>query len=1358
MPHIENDQAVKDAKPKGRAVSDLQRALVAKYIGGLGNKGANDASITRRPPNDAIPISFSQQQVWLHSQMARDIPFYNQIMTVYRHGPLNVAVLQRCLREMICRHEIWRTTFDVVRDEPVQIVHPAPENFPWEVVNLSALPEAEREREALRLATADVRRPFDLKTGPLLRGSLVSFDDQHHRLYMTFHHLVFDGVSAYEIFLPELEKLYEAFSAGQPSPLPEPKLQYADFAYWQRNKFPTESWSDDLAYWRKQLSGDLPPCQLPTDRPRSVVQTHRGAVERFALPADLAQKIRSASQSAGVTVYVTLLAGLVALLDRYTSQEDLVVGCLTSLRNRPELEGMVGHFMNPLALRIDVTGDPTFRELQARARKIVFEGLSHRNVPFLQVVKDVHPRHDPGRNPLFQVMLSQQPKLPQAISGWNLATDEASHGGAELDLLIVVDDRGSEIFGPITYNTDLFDASSIRRMVEHWQTLLASACEYPDRRISELSVLTEAERRQILIDWNDTGKVQAQAPVTRMIQEQAKKLSRATAVQCGDRQLSYAQLDSRADQLAQILREKGVGPDVPVAICVERSIEMIVGILGILKAGGAYVPLDPSYPRGRLEFMLADCRPKAVLTQSRLASSLPSDIPTVLLDSVEWKRTNADQNRREPSLKDLAYVIYTSGSTGSPKGVLVTHGNLAHSNQARFYQYGEGGGGRFLLLSPYAFDSSVATIFHCLSSGGTLVIPGEKFRWEAEQLSALIADQQISHILCFPSLYGELLEHGSAAQLVSLRTVIVAGEACPRQLVNAHYRLLPQVSLFNEYGPTEATVWSTVYECEPAESEDAVPIGRPIANTQVYVLDGRLEPVAAGIRGELYIGGDGVAAGYLNHPELTETRFVPNPFSNDANARLYRTGDLVRYRSDGVLEFLGRIDQQVKIHGLRIELGEIETVLKQHPEVQEAVVVTHSNGSGELQLAAFVATRDNCMSSSDEQRRFLKSRLPAYMIPASFQFLKSFPTTPNGKIDRRRLLDSEFVAIAATKRNSTPRNEVEQRLLTIWQSVLKSDSVNVTQDFFEMGGHSLLAAKLLANIEREFGRVLSLAFIFQCPTIEQMAESLSTAGQSLRDRAIVPIQPKGSRPALFWIRGGPRFRLLAKHLGPEQPFLGLDLPYTDGAKLPVPYRMEDIAELLIRGLREEQPHGPYYLAGLCVNAVLAYEVARQLQQSGEEIALLAMFDGHNRAYYKNPFADGRYSQRIKNHLSNLWQMDIRQTPGYVLDRLDEARRKIERITWQLMADRNDRVRNTDSIVHPAFHRYEPQPYAGKAVLLQSSDWPSGPYFDFKLGWDGLVKDGVEFYRIPGDHPSMFTNPNVRLVAEKLRLHLTRSNV
>src|SRR5271169_663062 len=739
MAEKEHNQGLRDTPLETGPASERKRALFARYASGEFGKVAQESSIARRPAGEAVPISFGQQQIWLHEQMTSDIPFYNENMTVHRHGSLDAAVLERCLAEIVRRHEIWRTTFEVAGDEPVQIVHPAPKTFPLQVVDLRTLPEPEREQEALRLATVNVRGPFDLTNGPLLRALLVSTSDEDHRLYMTFHHLIFDAVTAYWVFLPELETLYEAFSAGKPSPLPEPSLQYGDFAYWQRKKLSQESWSEHTAYWRRQLGGELPVCQWPSDHRRPLVETHRGAVERFALPADLAQRIRARSQQTGVSLYMTLLAGLVTLLRCYTGQDELVVGTLTSGRTRTELEPVMGYFINPLPLRIDVSGDPSFRELQLRVRKVVLDGLSHENAPFVQIVEEVQRKPDPSRNPLFQIVVSQQPQLHHVASGWDLVTDEISGGGSQLDLTIVIDDRGDEIAGPIIYNPDLFDLATIRRMVGHWRILLEAACEDPARKIGDLPLLTQAERQEILIEWNDTAKPHTPVLVHRLFEAQAAKTPHAVALTCGTSQLSYADLNEKTDNLARLLRGIGVGPDVAVAICLERSLEMIVAVLGTLKAGGAYVPLDPTYPRERLEYMLADCKAAVLLTQTSLASGRMSpDFRTILLDSDEIKNAPPERMKNcvEPGLDNLAYVIYTSGSTGGPKGVPVTHRNLAHSNHARL-QYYPDSAGRFLLLSSYAFDSSVAGIFHSLTSGGTLVLPPSEFRWQPEQLAAL---------------------------------------------------------------------------------------------------------------------------------------------------------------------------------------------------------------------------------------------------------------------------------------------------------------------------------------------------------------------------------------------------------------------------------------------------------------------------------------------------------------------------------------------------------------------------------------------------------------------------------------------
>ena len=1312
--------------------------------------------IAQRTPGSAIPLTFAQRQLWLHAQLAPDTPLYNEPLTVRHRGPLDVPALKLALNEIVRRHEAWRTSFPVVDGEPVQSVHP-----PFEVdlpeIDVATLPAALREAEALRIATADARLPFDLARGPVLRATLVRLNQEEHRLYIALHHLIFDGYGGYRVFLPELSALYAAFSQGRASPLPELPFQFGDYALLQQEWMQKPVVQQEMDFWREQLSGALPTLDLPFSRPLPAAQTFRGAMQSFSLSPELSDRLRAFSQRENVTLYMTLLAAFNVLLHRYSGQEDILVGSNTAGRKHPGSEKLLGYFLNTIVLRTDLSGDPTFQQLLERVRRTTLEVLSHDEVPLDRLVAELPPARDSRRNPLFQVLFSLEPPLALVSPEWDLTCIEVETGATKFELCMVLDDRADGLLCRLIYNTALFDREVISRMVGHWQVLLQAIVADPAVPISRLPLLTSSERHQLLEEWNDTAELCTPEPVHELISGQAEKTPYATALRCGKHKITYARLEREAGQLARFLRAQGVGPNVPVALCLERSPEMIVAILGVLKAGGAYVPLDPSNPADRLEKILLDCRPKMLLVQedSRVPV-LSADVPVVSIEAA----LRAAVANREPALvqlDDLAYILYTSGSTGVPKGVQITHRNLAYSNQARLSYY-QNPPQRFLLLSSYAFDSSVAGIFHTLASGGTLVLPPPEFRWESEQLARLIAENQITHTLTFPGFYGELLESAPAARLSSLRVVIVAGEACSRQVVNRHYEVLPRVLLFNEYGPTEGTVWSSVCECEPGGEDSAVPIGRPIANTRLYVLDRHLQLAPWGVPGELYIGGEGVARGYLNQAALTNESFVSDPFS-PAPARLFRTGDQVRLMADGNLDFLGRLDHQVKLRGLRVELEEVEALLSQHPGVRETAVVVNLDECGNPRLVAFVAVYPGASLSALELRAYLRGRLPGYMVPASSQLLENLPRTANGKVDRQKLATTVIPQEDGLPQISPPCNDTERRLLNIWKNVLKLPSDDITLDFFELGGHSLLAAKLLGRIEKEFGKPLSLAFVFQSPTIAQMAESLQRAGQSRRERAVVNIQPKGSLPPLFWVRGGPRFRLLSQKLGLRRPFLGVDLPYADGIRLAAPYRLEDVASYLVDAMREVQPNGPYYLAGLCVNAVIAYEIAQQLVSGGETVALLAMLDAHNQAYYRNPFKDGRYTARIKYHLANLMRMDAAETAAYLRDRLDEARRKIERTTWRLTTDRgghaDDRFRNSDSIVHPAFSRYEPLPYRGKITLLQSSEWPKSPYFEFKLGWDDLAAR-IDFHRVPGDHAYMFDDPNVNAVAAILNTALDRA--
>jgi amino acid adenylation domain-containing protein len=1340
-------------------ISEQKRKLLERYLKQRSEEVYVPAVIPRRAPGAAIPLTFAQQQVWLHAQLAPHLPVYNEPFTVHRKRPLDVSALERSFTEIIRRHEAWRTTFATVDGEPVQVVHP-PFEIKLPLVDLRNLPQSDRVAAALQLATVDARQVLDLAKLPLVRAHLVRLADEEYRLFVNCHHLIFDGVAGYQVFLPELVSLYNAYANSGSSPLTELPFQYGDYAVWQRESLHPTAIQPRVEYWKRQLGGDLPVLQLPTDRPRPAAETFRGAMQRFTLSSELSDGLRALTRQQGATLFMTLLAALDTLLYRYSSQKDILVGSITAGRNDPGTEKLLGFFLNTMVLRADLTGDPTFSELLDRVRTITVAALSNGDIPLDRVLRELHPQRDLSRNPLFRVLLSLEPTRAEIEPGWDLTPIDVETGTTKFDLCLVLDDRSDGLSGRMIYSTDLFDAATIATMVECWRTLLEEVVADPEQRISQVAILPEAERRKLLVEFNQTQKSYPLTFAHQRFEVEAEKKPDAIAVKCGDVALTYRDLDQRANKLAHYLRKIGVGPETPVALCLERSVEMMVGILGVLKAGGAYVPLDPSYPRERLDFMLSDCGASVLLTQAHLPpiAQASRQIRTIRLDE-DWPEIDlrsAQSPKASIAPENLAYVIYTSGSTGGPKGVQVTQRNLVQSTSARLDYY-EGSGKNFLLLSSFAFDSSVATIFHALCSGGTLVLLPAESNWEARQISELISKNQITNILCIPAVYHELLQSTNTGRLPSLRTVVLAGEACPRPLINAHFKALPKVQLFNEYGPTEASVWSMVYRCQASDPHEAVPIGRPIANTRLYVLDRNLQPVPSGVPGELCIAGDGVARGYLNRAELTQQKFVADRFAANPDSRIYRTGDLVRYLPDGNLQYLGRTDEQVKIRGMRIELGEIEAALSAHPDVKESAVTV----GGDESLVAHVVSREQLATSGAELGAFLKTRLPHYMVPAVFRFVSGLPRLPSGKVDRHALsAAAETPAIAAVSGPVAPRDSFEARLLPIWKEVLGTEISDVTQNFFQLGGHSLLAAKLLDRIEKEFDQSLTLAFVFQAPTIELMADWLRSPDQSLRARAVVEIQPKGSQPPLFWVRATPRFRLLAEKLGLDQPLLGLDIPYADAIKLPTPYRIEDIASFLVRAMREVQPQGPYVLAGLCVNAVIAYEMARQLTLEGEEVAPLVMLDGHNQAYYKNPLRDGRYTGRIKYHLANIIHSDVRQGSAYILDRFEEARRKLERTLWQFSSDHGSNgkastMHNADPVVHPAFHRYEPKSYPGAMVMLQSSDWPKGAYFDFALGWKDLVQGRIDFHRIPGNHPSMFTEPNVNIVAQQLKVCLAQ---
>ncbi|PYS91302.1 MAG: non-ribosomal peptide synthetase [Acidobacteria bacterium] len=1073
-------------------LSGKRRAVLEALLREQGVGAVKAERIPRREESGSAPLSFAQHRLWFLNQLEPDSPLYNIHAAVSLSGPLNVPVLQRSMSEILRRHEALRTTFAVVDDRPVQVINEAA-GFKLPVSDLQELDESARERSVNARAEEEAHRPFDLTKGPLLRANLLRLGETEHVLLLTIHHIVSDGWSM-GVFVRELAALYEAYVAGRPSPLQELPLQYADFAAWQRGWLQGDVLEEQLSYWKRQLADASPLLELPTDRPRPPVQSYRGAHETLLLSESLSWSLKELGRREGATLFMTLLAAFSTLLYRYTNQADILVGTPIANRNRAETESLIGFFINTLVLRARFSERLTFRALLRQVREAALEAYAHQDLPFEKLVEELQPERTLSHAPLFQVMLDLQnaPMRDMQLQGLRLMPLPFDSRMAKFDLTLTMGETDGRLSGLLEYNTDLFEAATVRRMAGHFERLLETAVSNPDEQLSRLRLLAEAEREQILFEWNDTqAEYETVQCIHELFERQAERTPETVALVSKDERLSYRELNERANKLAHHLRRLGTGPETLVGIHLARSAETVVAILGVLKAGGGYLPLDPKQPPERLSFMLADAGVKLLLTREPLPAKMPRQKTQIVCLDKEWPaiaKESAENLGGTVLADNPAYLIYTSGSTGRPKGVMVSHRNLAHSTLARVAYYREPVKS-FLLLSPFAFDSSVAGLFWTLCRGGMLVIPEADSHQDPAHLAELIARHSVSHLLSLPSLYELFLQQAKARQLASLRTVIVAGEPCPTRLVERHGETLPQASLFNEYGPTEATVWSSVHHCLPSTRQRPVPIGRPVANTQIYLLDSQLQPVPVGVTGEVYIGGDGLARGYLNHPALTAERFVPDPFSRTPGARLYKTGDLARFRTDGQIQFVGRNDFQVKIRGHRIELSEIEFALAQHPGIKEAVVLPREKVAGDKRLTAYVVLHQAEAATAKQLREFLKEKLPEYMLPSSFVVLDTLPLTATGKVDRNALPIDES-GVETDESYLAPRTVVEEVLERIFAEVLQLERVGVRDGFFELGGHSLLATQVVSRVRGALGVELPLRKLFAAPTVEGLAAAI----------------------------------------------------------------------------------------------------------------------------------------------------------------------------------------------------------------------------------------------------------------------------
>lgn len=1379
-----------EPSPSRTGLSSAQRALLEERLQrARQTAGAKTAeprtSIPRRAATAELPLSFAQERLWFLDQLSPGVPVNNVCQAVRMQGKLDLIALEKALNEIVRRHEILRTNFVAVEGRPLQAIgtHCA---LPLTVVDLSSLSRDEQQRECDRCLQDEARRSFDLSRDLLLRVLLIRRGATEHMLMLTMHHIISDGWSL-GIFFRELAAIYRGFVAGEPAELPELPVQFADYALWEREQLREATVDKLLGYWKKQLSGTLPVLDLPIDRPRTATATFRGASQVVQLSRPLTQALKTLSQHEGVTLFMTLLAAFQVLLHRCTGQHDILVGSALAGRRKLELENLIGFFVNTLVFRGDLSGDPTFKELLGRTRETTLAAFAHQDLPFERLVQELGPDRAVRQNPLFQVMFVLQNAVmsPVALPDLNLEPLDVDNGTAKFDLTLQMLESPQGLRAALEYNVDLFESATIARLLKCFETLLENLTAHPEERISRLGWLTSEARAQVVVEFNRTEtKYPADRTIADLFDEQVRRAPHAPAVTFEGRTLTYAELDGRAEQLAQTLRGMGVGTDTRVGLCLERSLELIVALVAIVKAGGAYVSLDLAYPPERLAFMIEDTKTPVLITQRKLRGKLPRNSATVLcLDESGRAKLSHDAGKpvdRAPGAaitpESLAYVSYTSGSTGKPKGVEVPHRGVVRlvkeTNFARF-----GADEVFFQFAPVAFDASTLEIWGALLNGGRLVVfrPGPA---SLSELGEAIEREGVTTLWLTAGLFHQMVEE-QIDRLRNVRQLLAGGDVLSPAHVARALACLPGTRLINGYGPTENTTFTCCHEITAAPAAGrTVPIGKPIANTQVYILDPQRQPVPIGVAGELYTGGAGLARGYLNRPELTAEKFVPNPFVGEASSaaatpRLYRTGDLARWLPDGTVEFLGRIDRQAKIRGFRVEPAEVESVLAAHPAVKECAVVVRDDPSGGKCLVAYVVSKPGTASKPEPWRSFLEQKLPAHLVPSKFVALAALPLNANGKLDVAALPMPDGTRPDLQRKYVAPRDPIETQLVEIWSHVLGVQQVGVQDRFFDLGGHSLLAVRMTAQLEKKFGKKLPVAAIFQHRTIEELARLLrSNDTRYAPSTSLVEIQGHGSRPPLYLVHGvgGGMFwgySNLARHLGADQPLYAFKSRGLDG--LSEWESIEEMAAHYVQDLRIHQPEGPYQLGGYCFGGVVAYEMAQQLVAQGERVTMLALMNCSppNTSY-----------ERVDNRSSPRWLLRFFANIAYWLGCFVfrwTMRERAEFVRWKFRLLRKKtrsaqsssglNLTDVDEMVNLAAYSeaqrklwqthvralktYEPKPFAGRITLFRTRGHALLCSFDPLYGWGELAQGGVAVRVMPGGHGSILDEPHVRTVARAL---------
>lgn len=1285
-------------------LADLPPDKLAALHKRLLQKRQSYQPIIRLPDEACYPLSFHQQRLWFIEQLQPETPLYNVSRAMHLRGPLQYPALKSALQVLLDRHEALRTTFHVLDGEPIQRIDASPE-LELPIIDLQA-DTADADASLTLHLSKEGQYIFGLAAGLLFRPILFRLADDQHVLQLTIHHLACDGWSLRLLF-KELAVLYRGFCSGRVCELPPTILRYVDFARWQREPRQQRLFAEHIQWWKRQLAEAPAVLELATDKPRPPVNSGSGAFMQLEIPAELRKQLEGLARRENVTLYMTLLAGFIILLHRYTGMEKFLVGTTSTGRHRPETHPIVGFFVDTMVIKADLSGEPTVRDVLQRVQQTVINAVKHSDVPFDRIVESLDLPRDLSRHGLFQVLFNAPPQYDLDFDGLEATPVKVDAQVSRFDLEMTFAEGANKTTG-INWSTDLFDTETIQRMLGHYVVLLKAIATSQDQTVCQMPLLTEPERIQLLVQWNNTAE---EFPGARCIHElfeqQVERTPAADAVVFGCEKLTYRELNQRANQLAHYLVARGVVPESLVGLCLERSPELIVCILGILKAGGAYVPLDPGYPQKRLDMIVKDTGIRLMLTQPDLAMRFTGVEPVLPGDTEAYPQDN-------PGLKGspdrLAYIIFTSGSSGRPKGVMVEQRALVNFVRAAQRVVQLDHSDALLSVTTISFDIFALELFLPLLCGAGMILASRETAMDGHALASLLTSSRATHLQATPATWQMLVDVDW--QPPGVFTGLCGGELLPRKLAQAMAQRCTR--LWNWYGPTEATVWATVLEVS-ARDYVAGNIGKPLSNYRIFILDGTDNPVPIGVVGELVIGGDSLARGYFNQPELTAARF--SEFGS--LGRVYRTGDRARWRQDGQIEFLGRADQQVKVRGFRIEPGDIESTLLQHPGVSAAVV--RVVGAAEnRKLAAYIIARSGLSKETmGPLREHVKEYLPGYMCPTSYTLLERFPLMPNGKIDRQALPDPDESRLDLNGSYVAPQTPLQQQLTEIWADVLGVDKVGIRDDFFELGGHSLLVLRLIARMEQVMGEKLSLLDMFQNPSIEAITRRDASQEGNLPE-AVTAIRATGSLAPFFAIGSHPRYTEIARRLDPDQPFYRLDVYALQTRRLlgdkGLLQSVEAIAAQMINAILSIQPRGPYYLGGGCEGSFVAFEVARVLQQRGEEVAQLVLWitpaPGFRRGVVFGKSAITRVLQQLK------YQMGPELIADLNLRTLREASRHA-RIEYRIFR---------------AMDRYKPAGrFEGPISLVRTVEHCFGANADRALGWGEHASGGVQVRDVPGNH-------------------------